>query len=313
MKKPMFGRRATLAACGLGIGSLLASSAVAAPRAAAPPVKQPRIVQIVPDADGLPWQMEIRPSVKVAQSDEAAAEEIPAIPEDRIDDGASRSTANDATPAITPKSRAKKREQGVERNRKSGANGQQQSRPVQAMPDAFIGSPEQISDPPPQSSPSKPVPPPTDPGQPMSEPMVQTAPAAPQSAPQAGPSGALPIAADASQPSGSIGAAYREAYRAIPFNPRLEASRPGYRHELAVLLLTGKQLPPVTTPQHLPVTAPAGLGVPPSQFAPYRPYLPAQYDYYQAQPSQFRLLNPGLFAPGFNGTINSPFVSPLGY
>ena len=318
MKRSVFGRRAVLAVCGIGTASLLAASADAASRESTPPVRQPRIVQIVPDADGLPWQMEIRPSVTVAQSDddEITAEEIPAIPEDRVSDEPEKAT----TPAIQPKPRKKAakrpaKQPATKRPTQQQSTGQQQqSRPVQAMPDAFIGDPDQLPEQRSVTPQSKPVPPPADPGD-LSTPSAPI----PSEPVQAEPVGPAPqsmmpsAAAEMLPPARAIGAAYREAYRAIPFDPRLEAARPGYRHELAVLLLTGKQLPPVSTPQRHPVAAPGGLGVPPSGFAPYRPYLPAQYDYYQAQPSQFRLLTPGLFAPGFNGTINSPFVSPLGF
>ena len=103
-------------------------------------------------------------------------------------------------------------------------------------------------------------------------------------------------------------AVYRETLRALPYSRQMNTIRPGYRSELAVLITTGKTLPPVAQPGGFGdaggFAPPYGFGGTPGfgtgrNFGRLGPrgggYIPAQWDYYQSYPPVFRTLNPYLY------------------
>lgn len=300
-----------------GFGVLVASTGVAGAAERTEPVRQPRIIQVVPDAQGRPWQMEIRPSLSLAQAkadrEADSTDAVPPAPKERR--GMKPGSRSDASNGKSPVGDASKPKQKPSEKAKPKANKKKSgSRPNEATRRSAPAAND------------KPVPPPADPAptdsvefRPRTLPNeqatpIETSPFAPLEFDGAFDGGSTatvmtggPIDIRPAAPS-DLKKGYLSTYKAIPHNPRLEHQRPGYRHELTVLLLTGETLPPVSTPDraHYSGFGPAGPVAPPT-VTPYRPYLPAQWDYYQAQPPQFRLLNPYLY-PGFR-----PIRGPFGY
>ena len=219
-------------------------------------VEQPVISQIVPDADGRPWRMEIRPSVTLAEAQAEA--DLRAEP----------------VAQTTPQLDAEQPAPSVPNSR--------QDKPVPAPVDAATpAAAEQL---------------------PEAKPAPETSP--PIAVRDASSVTIRPMESEASKAAG----VYRETLRALPYSRQMNAIRPGYRSELAVLITTGKTLPPVAQPGGF---GDAGGFAPPlgfggvrgfgagQGFAPVNPgfggYIPAQWDYYQSRPPAFRSLNPALY------------------
>jgi len=88
----------------------------------------------------------------------------------------------------------------------------------------------------------------------------------------------------ASPPSGG---SYDSAYREIPYSRSEYLANPSYRHDSAMEMMFGVQRP-TTMVRDVP-----GQVVQQPEWTPYRPYLNAQWDYYQTAP----LLRPRYYAP----------------
>lgn len=83
------------------------------------------------------------------------------------------------------------------------------------------------------------------------------------------------------------GQTYDDVYRAIPYSLTEYLANPSYRHDAAMEVLFGA-LRPTTVHRELP----AQVAEQP-EWTPYRPYLNAQWDYFQTAP----LLRPRYYAP----------------
>jgi hypothetical protein len=83
------------------------------------------------------------------------------------------------------------------------------------------------------------------------------------------------------------GQSYDDAYRAVPYSLTEYLANPSYRHDAAMELLFGA-MRPTTVHRELP----AQVAEQP-EWTPYRPYLNAQWDYFQTAP----LLRPRYYAP----------------
>jgi hypothetical protein len=83
------------------------------------------------------------------------------------------------------------------------------------------------------------------------------------------------------------GQAYEDVYRSIPYSLTEYLANPSYRHDAAMEVLFGALRP---TTVHREVHAPVAQE---PDWTPYRPYLNAQWDYFQTAP----LLRPRYYAP----------------
>ena len=265
-------RLSPLLSFGLAFWVAVPAGANAAERAAP---RQRVLTQTVPDQAGRPWEMTIRPIATLADAEgiEDAGREIETKTIDVAPAGlpsASRNSALAASPPAEPGASDK------------AAALVDTDGPAETQPPASPKLRTALD-----QSPALPVE-----RQPVAAPKSQTEPLSESMAPVSDPGKGLMTITPAAG-TANVGSAYRQTYRAIPYNPRLAAERPGYRHELTVLLLTGETLPPIS--QATPADRGPAFADPAS---PYRPYIPAQWDYYQAYPPVFRTLNPYGFLPG---------------
>lgn len=86
----------------------------------------------------------------------------------------------------------------------------------------------------------------------------------------------------------TAGDSYDEVYQSIPYSFSEYLANPSYRHDATMEILFG-QLRPTTIVRNVePQTA-----APQAQWSPYRPYLFAEWDYFQTAP----LLRPRCYSP----------------
>ena len=285
----------------VGVPSLAAQESVESPSSAevAPErVKQPVERVVVPDGDGLPWQVEVRPSVTLSDIRKQMAEEEARLAEEaRVAEEAQHAEdANLADRAMSEDglgvSDATKAGDEIKPSDEARSSGSEQS--SLAAPVAFQPRLRDEPQPRPDLTAPRATDPPASQTRDQARPAEATRPAVQPASGAATTSAFGMTIVPAGGDAAGIRRQYRATYDAIPYNRRLEQQRPGYRHELTVLLLTGETLPPVAQPA-VPSPVSPGFGGP--AVSPYGSYIPAAWDYYQTYPPVFRTLNPYLYGP----------------